>query len=173
MTEAFCFHPDKRIVWTKYAKDAEPLAGAAQLRHQCVKCGLLLANALPHTLARPDTPEVDLAALQEGNRRWTEYYAARRVGRNSGVELVERTLTQSIADRYRAYLMTDAWRSKRAKAIKRANGVCEGCGEARAVEVHHLSYAHLGDELLWELKAVCRSCHAKCHPGKMLSEAAE
>jgi hypothetical protein len=29
--------------------------------------------------------------------------------------------------------------------------------------VHHLSYDNLGDEPLWELRAVCTSCHDKIH----------
>ena len=60
-----------------------------------------------------------------------------------------------------AYLNSVRWRRLRALVLKRAKGLCEGCGEANATEVHHLSYNHIGDEFLWELVAVCRKCHEK------------
>ena len=37
--------------------------------------------------------------------------------------------------------------------------MCEGCGVRRAAQVHHLTYEHVGDELLFELVAVCGQCH--------------
>ena len=48
--------------------------------------------------------------------------------------------------------------------MERAQGLCEGCRRRPATEVHHLTYEHVGDELLWELKAVCDHCHRRCHP---------
>lgn len=50
--------------------------------------------------------------------------------------------------------------------MQRAAHVCEGCRTARATEVHHLTYEHCGDEFLWELVAICRSCHERYHGGK-------
>ena len=32
-----------------------------------------------------------------------------------------------------------------------------------ATQAHHLTYEHMGDEFLWELKAVCRPCHERWH----------
>jgi hypothetical protein len=69
---------------------------------------------------------------------------------------------------YSAYINSEAWKKKRAIVLDRAGDMCEGCGVSRAVHVHHLTYDHLGDELLWELKAVCRRCHQKVHPDKDL-----
>lgn len=64
---------------------------------------------------------------------------------------------------YERYRMSDAWREKRWRVFERANYLCEGCREAKPTEVHHLSYAHIGDEFLFELIALCRECHAKLH----------
>jgi 5-methylcytosine-specific restriction endonuclease McrA len=61
------------------------------------------------------------------------------------------------------YLQTDAWKAKRAKVLERAKGICEGCLERPATQVHHVTYEHWKDELLFELVAVCRSCHLKAH----------
>jgi 5-methylcytosine-specific restriction endonuclease McrA len=67
---------------------------------------------------------------------------------------------------YTAYLESDAWKKKRALVLDRAGGFCEGCGVNIPVQVHHLTYEHLFDEFLWELKAVCMRCHHKAHPDK-------
>lgn len=64
---------------------------------------------------------------------------------------------------YDAHIKSDKWKSIRQRVIKRAGGICEGCGLSPAVQAHHLSYDHLGDEFLWELCAVCISCHERAH----------
>lgn len=64
---------------------------------------------------------------------------------------------------YEQYLGSQQWRERRAKVIRRANGICEGCLEARAVVVHHTTYQHVGNELLFELVALCHPCHERAH----------
>ena len=64
---------------------------------------------------------------------------------------------------YNAYMGSPAWHAIRRRVMARSYGRCEGCGVARATDVHHLTYEHMGSELLWELVAVCRDCHSKCH----------
>lgn len=67
--------------------------------------------------------------------------------------------------RYSAYLLTPGLRARRAKVLHRAGGKCEGCLERPATQVHHLTYEHVGDELLFELVAICDVCHSKIHGG--------
>lgn len=67
-------------------------------------------------------------------------------------------------DQYAAYRRTPQWQSKRNKVMQRAGGLCEGCLEEPAVVVHHKGYRNVGDELLFELVALCRACHGKAHP---------
>jgi 5-methylcytosine-specific restriction endonuclease McrA len=65
---------------------------------------------------------------------------------------------------YAWYLRTDAWDQKRRAVLRRANYCCEGCGiDNRKLHVHHLTYAHKGNEFLFELVAVCEVCHERCH----------
>jgi len=64
---------------------------------------------------------------------------------------------------YDGYLKTPAWRERSSAAIKRAGGVCEGCGVRPAVHAHHVTYEHVGEEFLWELRAVCTACHDRAH----------
>ncbi|MCI5635466.1 MAG: hypothetical protein SO136_08625 [Sarcina ventriculi] len=40
------------------------------------------------------------------------------------------------------------------------------CGARNKLQVHHLSYQHLGDELDCELMVLCHSCHQKVHSRK-------
>jgi 5-methylcytosine-specific restriction endonuclease McrA len=65
---------------------------------------------------------------------------------------------------YEDYRRSEIWRMKRKKVLKRAKGICEGCLDAEATQIHHITYDHIGDELLFELVALCDACHRKCHP---------
>ena len=62
-----------------------------------------------------------------------------------------------------AYYQSAEWKHIRAKVIKRAGGICEGCLEASATQVHHLTYQHFGAELMYELVAICDLCHETEH----------
>lgn len=64
---------------------------------------------------------------------------------------------------YSAYLASPEWKARRFKVMRRANGICEGCGDAPAVQVHHRTYAHVFAEFLFELVAICKPCHDRLH----------
>jgi len=70
---------------------------------------------------------------------------------------------RGLRQRYSEYLQTDAWKERRQLVLQRAGGLCEGCRQEPASEVHHLTYDHIGSEFLWELVAICRWCHARYH----------
>lgn len=83
-------------------------------------------------------------------------------------ELLAREQTKALEDadwhrRHEAHLRSPRWRELRVLVMRRSDDVCEGCGTRMADEVHHLSYDHLGDEFLFELVALCRTCHARWH----------
>lgn len=61
------------------------------------------------------------------------------------------------------YYASDAWAMIRQRILRRAKGICEGCCLSPAVEVHHMTYDNFGNEFMWELKAVCKPCHARYH----------
>ena len=60
---------------------------------------------------------------------------------------------------YQRYIRSDEWREKRAAVMRRCGDLCEGCHNARAIQVHHLTYCNLFDEPLSDLKALCNRCH--------------
>jgi hypothetical protein len=75
-------------------------------------------------------------------------------------------------DAYDAYLAGPEWQARRAKVLRRANGICEGCGERPAVQVHHLRYPKgcfagspqwAAQEMLFDLRAICERCHTGVH----------
>jgi len=64
---------------------------------------------------------------------------------------------------YPDYLISPEWRAKRVKVLTRSGGICEGCRINQATQIHHLTYAHKYNEFLFELVAVCDSCHTRLH----------
>ena len=62
-----------------------------------------------------------------------------------------------------AYMQTPQWQRIRQKVMKRCGGICEGCGDRPATQVHHLTYERLGREMLFDLVGLCRSCHESIH----------
>ena len=137
----------------------EPLIGGRQLRYQCLDCGQQVGGGQPHALASPDTPDIDVDRLrrvnerreQEREERWRQFEEQREGDK------------QRWWSQYTEYLGTTAWRDRRELVLRRANGICENCLDAKAAQVHHTTYAHVGREHLWELRAVCQGCHELIH----------
>lgn len=65
------------------------------------------------------------------------------------------------------YLLSEEWKIKRQKVINRCNNICEGCGEKKVTQVHHITYDHIGNELLFELVGLCDDCHSIAHDGEI------
>jgi hypothetical protein len=65
---------------------------------------------------------------------------------------------------YRAfYLQSNHWRERRLLLLTACDFRCAGCDANGRLDVHHLSYANLGDEPLSDLMALCRECHDATH----------
>jgi 5-methylcytosine-specific restriction endonuclease McrA len=77
---------------------------------------------------------------------------------------------------YEIYLQSPAWKTKRRLVMQRAEGICEGCRQDKATEVHHLWYPGgwkreilpgaeewVRAEKLFHLVALCPACHADIH----------
>jgi 5-methylcytosine-specific restriction endonuclease McrA len=132
---------------------------------QCLRCGAGVRAVKPGVSAGPGfCRDFDEALRERWQAERSAWFAEHAAVANR--EWRERRAGEDAAfwAEYDAYLQTPAWRERRRRVLERAGGVCEGCGERRAVHAHHLSYRRLGDEMLWELVAVCYDCHAKLHP---------
>ncbi len=128
-------------------------------RIQCPDCGEKLSGQLPHS----SIPN------RERCPQWNEELYQSRL--NGGGAAYEQLRTAAVAKRkaewrevYHRYLASADWQSVRQRVLKRAQGTCEGCLQAPATQVHHQTYEHVGDELLFELVAICRPCHERLHP---------
>ena len=66
---------------------------------------------------------------------------------------------------YAEYLKTEYWQEVRSEKLNRCRYRCELCGRGDKLHVHHKTYEHRGEELLylWTLIALCEKCHGKFH----------
>ncbi len=130
---------------------------------QCLTCGRevhAISKRSPEVLALTERVLFDEALREAWGERQRNYWAHR-------LEEQEQERERKDTDWWRwynAYLLSPAWKAKRQKVLERAGGMCEGCLTRYATQVHHKSYDHAGEELLFELVAVCDRCHRVLHP---------
>ena len=156
--ESECRHPDTEM------REQIISDGRIQCKRQCTVCGAPIGSAVKK--------QDGLPPWHEG--AWNSYQDDRATAQKAIQREYIRLHEQEAAEfavksgdwqaQYEAYRRTPLWQAKRARVLKRANGMCEGCLEANAVVVHHLIYASMGNELMFQLVALCRDCHAKAHP---------
>jgi hypothetical protein len=144
-----CTHPKTNLVWN-FSR-----GGHRQLRSQCAICGAMAGPVNKASEAPPNTQQADAAAFAASESRWRLRHSL-----HAEKETQDR---EDWWDWYNFYLTSDQWQEKRRRVLERAAGVCEGCGERKATQVHHTTYAHAGDEFLFELRAICTECHERLH----------
>lgn len=130
-------------------------AGRIEVKHQCLTCGSTVGGALPLTALRvrpQDHPEWDHGLHDQ---YWKAYQKAR--------DKHEKAKNLVFWDWYDRYLVSEQWEDRRRRVFERANYTCEACRQATATQVHHTTYQHVGDEPLWDLRAVCTPCHDRIH----------
>ncbi len=138
--------------------------GTTAFYSQCLDCGRAVGGALKKTFAVLDSPPWDEALERkhdELRKRFSDAYT-------SAIEAERASQSQEFWDLYHRHVRMDnpKWVELRRRVIARCGNVCEGCGNYRVAHVHHTTYDHLGDELLFELRGVCVGCHRKLHPDR-------
>ncbi len=138
-----CGHPETELrrMMTK--------AGTIQVKRQCVVCGRSTSNAVPQN-------GLNIEMLPAWDH---ELNAARIAAHGSSRTQVPKDFFKW----YDAYLQTPEWKDKRAAVLARSP-ICQGCGDQPSAQAHHLTYAHVGNEFLWELVGICLACHSQIHP---------
>lgn len=150
-----CEHPETGIIrWVN---------GGNQACYNwfCRDCGQKLSTNIPHALAEAHgVKSCDLDTLASRERT----YLARRQDRLDTFkrQAAERAQPENRGE-YDDYLRSPRWLAMRSRIFQRAGHRCEGCLDAPAVHVHHLTYAHRGDEFAFELLALCAACHHRLH----------
>jgi 5-methylcytosine-specific restriction endonuclease McrA len=150
---ARCVHPRREL------RQKTNRGGAVQYIDQCLDCGDSVGMFQKHSPKLSRSPAWD-------DQIQTNYIAVRENQKSEIIQKhvrIQRNRTEGFWKRYKEYLESDEWAQKRLKILKRAKGQCEGCGERRATQVHHLTYEHAFKEFLFELVAVCGDCHAALH----------
>lgn len=139
--------------------------GSIQYIHQCTRCGRPVGHAISKKRIAAEfggaegIPAFDEKLAVSWN---TEYQRKKREVLGSDHETNKEALSR-FWEWYTEYLESPEWKSKRRRVLKRANGLCEGCGEREPTDVHHLTYRHKGNEFMFELVALCVACHDKIH----------
>lgn len=70
---------------------------------------------------------------------------------------------------YENYIRSAAWQLKREERLKIDDYKCAMCGRPQdktknGLQVHHISYRRLGNEIVYEdLVSLCPNCHRKIH----------
>jgi 5-methylcytosine-specific restriction endonuclease McrA len=64
---------------------------------------------------------------------------------------------------YLAYLRSQKWLRLRNLVLQRDRGLCRGCLQNMATEVHHLNYDRVYEELAFDLISLCEDCHDRAH----------
>jgi hypothetical protein len=160
---------DKNALWKEHAdrfsceharselRERTVKGGGKQYVQQCLRCGSAISspvkkeNALAENGGKPLPPFDEQLVLS-----W-------EAAAKESAEKIKNADESAFWLAYEEYLAGPAWRRKREKVFERAGGVCEGCREQQATQVHHLSYEHVGGEFIFELVAVCDDCHEKLH----------
>lgn len=62
-----------------------------------------------------------------------------------------------------AYLQSPMWQAKREIVLKRDKHQCVVCGTDSTLEIHHITYANLGNERIDQLVTLCRKHHQEVH----------
>lgn len=139
--------------------------GQRHIKFQCLVCGRR-GGSIPRAhrliVALPEEPP--LADLERWGRWCADEHERRRA------EWDARRVW------YRTeYLQSEAWRKRAAMVLFRDRGLCQakldGC-EHTASDVHHRTYANVEDEPLYDLVAVCRSCHERIEAKRTGTEVA-
>ena len=133
--------------------------GATQFVAQCVTCG--------HTsqpIAHGKLTEAEKAGAAPIERtiargRWE----LRQAEIERRLEAERERLSEERRRWYLGYLASEVWQERRALVMARSGGTCEACGVEPAEHVHHKTYENVGREPLFDLVAVCASCHADLH----------
>ena len=127
---------------------------------QCNICGARL-NANNGGAWWPKNIGEDITKLPEFDHNLSSEWAARKRSKINEERKNNKILKHQ---EYEDYIQRKPeWKERRELVMTRCGGICEGCLIKRATEVHHLNYDTLFDELLWDLKGVCRECHMKAH----------
>jgi 5-methylcytosine-specific restriction endonuclease McrA len=66
-------------------------------------------------------------------------------------------------NQYHDYLLTPEWQCFREAILEDRNYTCEICSAEVGLQVHHLTYVRIGQELSEDVLVLCGECHKQEH----------
>lgn len=146
-----CKHPQTEVRKMPIAN------GGFQLKKQCLVCGDSVGNAQKKAHLSAD----NVAKVPEWDQTIHPQFRDQREKRQQElIRAADERANKKWRAQYDAYLRSPEWAQRRQLVVLRAQGLCEGCRSARATDVHHTTYIHAGEEFLFELVALCTTCHS-------------
>jgi len=146
--------------------------GCGSLAEECVKYGSDGVRSHYHEVCRGK-----LARIVGGAGYRLDTWVIRSAGRNGTLTHYASGLVR-VADRvklwepphhhrgdaeHRRYLDSPGWKARSRRAILEAGESCQQCGATGTLQVHHLTYERVGQELPEDLLVLCISCHNAIH----------
>jgi hypothetical protein len=155
MAKYACDHPKKE------RRNRPDRNGRLMICNQCLRCGERVGDFI----SARSLSAAEVTTLPRFDEKLKESYFNQRLAEINATWDAEREGERAAwRARYHAHLKSPKWKALSAKTILRAQGICEGCRSRPATQAHHLTYKRMGDEMLFDLVAVCDPCHVKIHP---------
>lgn len=137
--------------------------GRTQIKKQCYNCGVIQGPCYPFKTIE------NIEDLTSSSRKFQDHLNEKR---SEEFRDMKKKVLKKFEEKYGVptdkegplldyaeYLTSPEWKEKRKLVMERDRYHCQSCLADDATEVHHLSYKHLFNEPLFDLVAVCRSCH--------------
>jgi len=141
-----CGHRRTRLVYIIQSN------GAIQYKRQCQDCYQDTTLFISHKkLSKAEKASAVPRDDEKRDAHQQSYYTERR-----------RLQQEAFWKLYTGYLSSPEWAARHVAVLRRDRYICQlklkGCTR-RAIQVHHLTYANVGNEPLDDLISVCVHCH--------------
>ena len=152
-----CKHADADTELRRKANKNRTIA----IARQCLVCGAIVGN----TIKQNTMTKAEIQALPEWDFELKDQFARDRSIRSREIkQRIEAAVRDEWNRQDAAYRRTPEWKKKRRLIEEtRSHGICEGCAERPATQLHHLTYLHWRNEFLFELAHLCDVCHKRLH----------
>ena len=164
-----CVHVNHKLVYKTDSNEA------TSFYYQCLKCGekiqrigkIGVQKMIDKGIIKDEEIEKFDESIMRKNRDRQQfwYQEASRI-RQEASQVQEENRIKLQKEAYADYMQSAQWRAKRLATLDRDSNWCQGCRNALATEVHHLTYERFGNEMIFDLTSVCYECHMKIHPKK-------
>jgi hypothetical protein len=148
--------------------DEDSITESERARIPMVPLWVAIRNALAITFGYKPAREVYVKSDPD-LELWLDHFKnplkAKYIVETMRTELTTYIVARLKALPYEVFLRTPYWTIVRAYVMTMRGARCEQCSWIGALNVHHMTYSHRGEELfhLEDLKVLCEFCHMRTH----------